>query len=120
ETAIAALAVARLGAIFIPLFSGYGAQAVGSRLADAEAKLLITADGFFRRGARLPMKSVAEEAAALAPSVERLLIVRRLSSPSPESSVQQGGESAERAGRDVYWDELVPQQAPTAPTESMS
>src|SRR5437899_5668062 len=52
ETAIAALAVARLGAIFIPLFSGFGAQAVGSRLADAEAKLRISAAGCFRCVAR--------------------------------------------------------------------
>jgi acetyl-CoA synthetase len=120
ETAIAALAVARLGAIFIPLFSGYGAQAVGSRLADAEAKLLITADGFLRRGARVPMKSVADEAAALAPSVERLLVVRRLGGPSPVGSVPRVGETTMRAGCDVYWDELVPSEATTAPTESMS
>ena len=52
ETVIAVLALGRLGAIFTPIFSGYGAPAVAARLADCEASLLITADGFLRRGGR--------------------------------------------------------------------
>ena len=55
ETAIATLACSKLGAIYIPTFSGYGPEAVAVRLRDAEAKLLITADGFYRRGRRIPM-----------------------------------------------------------------
>ncbi|MEO5885749.1 MAG: AMP-binding protein, partial [Candidatus Limnocylindrales bacterium] len=51
ETVVAVLAVSRLGAIFTPIFSGYAAPAIAARLVDAEAKLLITADGFLRRGA---------------------------------------------------------------------
>jgi acetyl-CoA synthetase len=111
ETAIAALAVARLGAIFIPLFSGYGAQAAASRLEDAKAKLLITADGFYRRGARVEMKRIADEAAALVPQggIERMLVVRRLAI-----------KTARDERRDVYWDELVPRHATAAPMESMS
>ncbi len=118
ETAIAALAVARLGAIFIPLFSGYGAQAAASRLEDAEAKLLITADGFYRRGARVEMKRIADEAAALVPQggIERMLVVRR-----PDASGRGLGiKTARDERRDVYWDEFVPRQATTAPMESMS
>ena len=52
------------GAIYIPIFSGYGAEAVASRLQDCEAKLLITADGFYRRGKLVPMKEIADEAVA--------------------------------------------------------
>ena len=67
----------RLGAIFTPIFSGYAAPAIAARLADCEATLLITADGFLRRGAWVDLKSVADAAVAQAPSVERVLVVRR-------------------------------------------
>ena len=77
ETAVAVLAVARLGAIFTPIFSGYAAPAIASRLVDCEAKLLITADGFLRRGAWVDLKSVADAAVAAAPSVQRVVVVRR-------------------------------------------
>jgi acetyl-CoA synthetase len=77
ETVIAVLAVSRIGAIFTPIFSGYGAPAIASRLADCEAKLLITVDGFLRRGAWVDLKSVADAALASAPTVERVIVVRR-------------------------------------------
>ena len=77
ETVIAVLAVSRLGAIFTPIFSGYAAPAVATRLADCGARLLITADGFLRRGSWVDLKSVADAAVASAPSVERVLVVRR-------------------------------------------
>lgn len=64
ETVAALLAVAKLGAVFLPLFSGYGAPAITSRLADAEAVALVTADWSYRRGKKLDMQAVAEEAAA--------------------------------------------------------
>ncbi len=64
ETVVATLAVSKIGAIFIPIFSGYGGPAVASRLNDCEAKLLITADGFYRAGKTVPMKEAADEAAA--------------------------------------------------------
>ncbi|WP_457630653.1 AMP-binding protein [Oceanithermus sp.] len=111
ETAVAFLAVARLGAISVPIFSGYGAAATATRLADAGARLLVTADGFLRRGRVVPMKPVADEALKSAPSVEKVLVVRR---------VDGGYEMAE--GRDFWWDELVPRQkaaAETAVMESM-
>ena len=71
------LAVSRIGAIFTPIFSGYGAPAIASRLADCEAKLLITADGFLRRGAWVDLKSIADAAVDAAPTVERVLVVPR-------------------------------------------
>lgn len=77
QTAVAALAVAGLGAILVPIFSGYAPEAAATRLNDAGAKLLITADGFFRRGSRVNLLANAREAAKLSPSVENLLVVER-------------------------------------------
>jgi acetyl-CoA synthetase len=69
ETIAAVLAVAKLGAVFVPVFSGYGAEAVRVRLEDAEAKALITADAFPRRGKPVPMLATALEAAPTTPTV---------------------------------------------------
>ena len=77
ETVIAVLAVSRIGAIFSPIFSGYAAPAIATRLVDCEAKLLITADGFLRRGSWVDLKSVADAAVAAAPSVERVIVIPR-------------------------------------------
>ncbi len=77
ETVVAVLAVSRIGAIFSPIFSGYAAPAIATRLVDCGARLLITADGFLRRGSWVDLKSVADAAVAAAPSVERVLVVRR-------------------------------------------
>ena len=74
EAAIATLAVVRIGAVYTPCFSGYGAQAVASRLQDCEAKVLITADGFQRRGQVVKMKETADEAAAASPSVRHVIV----------------------------------------------
>lgn len=78
ETVVAVLAVAKLGAVFLPLFSGYGAPAVASRLADAEAVALVTADGTYRRGKALDMLAVAEEAVAQCPLLHTTVVVPRL------------------------------------------
>ena len=99
ETVIATLALGRIGAIFTPIFSGYGAPAVAARLQDCEASVLVTADGFFRRGAVVPMKAVADEAAALAPSVRRLIVVRRLGSRAPATPWNPE--------RDRWWDAAI-------------
>jgi len=77
EAVAAMFACAKLGAIFIPIFSGYAADAVATRLRDAVAKDLITADAFLRRGARVPIKEIAEEAMASAPSVQRMMVWHR-------------------------------------------
>jgi acetyl-CoA synthetase len=99
ETAIATLACSRIGAIYIPCFSGYGPEAVSLRLRDAEAKLLITADGFFRRGRSIAMKETADAAVALSPSVEHVLVVRRAGMEVPWAD-----------DRDIWWQDLMANQ----------
>jgi len=99
ETVVATLALGRIGAIYSPIFSGYGAPAVASRLNDCEASVLVTADGFLRRGKAVPMKATADEAVRLAPSVERVIVVRRLG---------EGAESPPwHPERDRWWDEAI-------------
>src|SRR5438128_958446 len=100
EAAIATLAVVRLGAIYTPCFSGYGAQAVASRLQDCEAKALITADGFQRRGQIVKMKETADEAVAAAPSVRHVVVYRRLGRDIPWT-----------VGRDLWWHDLVARES---------
>lgn len=80
ETVIAMLAVAKLGAIFSPAFSGYKAEAVATRLNAAQAKFLITADGFYRRGKEINLKHEADKAVNQSPSVEKVIVVRRTGS----------------------------------------
>ena len=95
ETVAALLAVAKLGALFLPIFSGYAPDAVAVRLADAAAVALVTADGFTRRGKVVPMKETADAAVESVPSVKTVVVVPRL-----------GREVPMRAGRDVTLAEL--------------
>jgi len=111
ETVIAVLALGRIGAIYTPIFSGYGAPAVASRLADCDAKLLITADGFFRRGSVVPLKRMADEAVAMAPTVERVLVVRRLGE-------RLGSAIPWSVDRDTWWDEAMADPAVVPVTEA--
>jgi len=107
EAAIATLAAVRIGAIYTPCFSGFGAQAVASRLQDSEAKVLITADGFHRRGQVVRMKETADEAVAMSPSVRLVLVSRRLGRDVPWT-----------AGRDRWWHEETarePDRCPVVP-----
>src|SRR3989442_5856361 len=76
ENAVALLAITKLGAIAVPLFSGFGAEAIRQRLSDAQARVLITADRAVRRGRAVLMKPIAVEAAAGLPHLERLVVGR--------------------------------------------
>lgn len=105
EIVIALLAIAKIGGVILPLFSGYGAGAVATRLADAGAKALFTADGFYRRGTVVPLKPTADEAAAAVPTVEHLIVLQRA-----------GNEIEMNAGREHWWHELVASQSPVAET----
>ncbi len=106
EIAIGLFAIVKIGAIVLPLFSGYGAEAVGNRLADAEAKAIITCDGFHRRGQTVNMKAVVDAAVARVPSMRYSIVVRRL-----DSIV------ALVPGRDYWWDEIIAQQPEICATE---
>ena len=105
ETVATTLACGKLGAVFLPVFSGYGADAVATRLLDSGATVVITADGYSRRGKPVNMKRNADMAAALAPTVERMLVVRRL-----------GNEVDWIAGRDHWWHETVDGQSAACET----
>ncbi|BAS25890.1 AMP-binding protein [Limnochorda pilosa] len=96
ETVVAMMALAKAGAILTPLFSGFGPEAVASRLADCEARFLITADGFYRRGKEVSMKAIADRAVEQVPSLERMVVVRRTGSPV-----------AWDRHLDVAWDEVL-------------
>jgi acetyl-CoA synthetase len=96
ETVVAFLACARIGAIVLPIFSGFGAAAVAERLEDAGARALITADGTLRRGGVIALKPIADEAVDRVPSVHHVVVVRRL-----------GRDVAMTAGRDHWWHELM-------------
>lgn len=95
ETVVAMLAICKVGAIFVPNFSGYGAEAVSKRLEGSGAKMLITADGYYRRGKVIPMKEAADEAVKLVNSVEKVVTVRRIGCEIPWDEA-----------RDVDWSEL--------------
>jgi acetyl-CoA synthetase len=100
ETVAATLACAKLGAVYLPIFSGYAADAVATRLQDAEARVLITADGTTRRGSVVPMKETADEAAAASPSVRHLVVWARLGR----------SDLSWHEGRDHRWEELLDRQ----------
>jgi acetyl-CoA synthetase len=97
EIVVAMLAIIKIGGIFLPLFSGFGAAAIVSRLKDADTKALFTADGTFRRGKFCAMKPVADEAAAQIPTLKQLIVLK-----------QTGKWSMENAGR-----ASVPRRSPT-------
>ncbi|MCU1498434.1 MAG: acyl-CoA synthetase/AMP-acid ligase [Acidimicrobiales bacterium] len=87
ETVVAAMAVAKLGAIFLPVFSGYGAEAIAVRLEDAGAKALLCADGFYRRSKVVPTLETALAAVGRVPTVETVVVVPRV---GPVETAQRG------------------------------
>jgi acetyl-CoA synthetase len=107
EAVIAMLACARIGAIHSVVFGGFSADALLSRIQDADAKLVITADGGFRKGAPFALKPAVDEALKGKHNVEQVLVVQRT-----------GQESAWVAGRDIWWHEIVSKQPTTHTPEA--
>lgn len=106
EIVVALLAIAKIGAIILPLFSGYGSGAVEARLADANAKALFTSDGVFRRGKPVAMKPIADEAAARLPGLKHRIVLNRANL-----------EISMDPDRDHWWHDLIPACSSEAPTE---
>src|SRR5947209_13178369 len=101
EAVVAMLACARLGVLHSVVFAGFTATALGARIDDAQAKLLITADGQFRRGKPASLKEAADQAIADADSIEHVLVVRRTGADIPWTE-----------GRDVWWHDVVDSALP--------
>jgi acetyl-CoA synthetase len=108
ELPVAMLACARIGAPFTVVFGGFSAEALSGRINDSEAKLLITADGGYRKGNVVPLKQNSDEAIARTSTIEKVLVVRRTKQDVPWT-----------AGRDVWWHDLVPKQKADCPAEAV-
>ncbi len=112
ELPVAMLACARIGAAHSVVFGGFSADALRDRIEDASARLLITADGGWRRGHAVELKANADHALSSgARSIENVLVVRRLGETARNLVMQEG--------RDHWWHELVSGQAPHSPAEAM-
>jgi acetyl-CoA synthetase len=101
EAAVAMLACARIGAAHSVVFGGFSADALLSRIQDADAKIVITADGGFRKGAAFALKPAVDEALKGKTNVEKVLVVKRT-----------GQETAWNSAIDIWWDEIVSRQSP--------
>jgi acetyl-CoA synthetase len=108
ELPIAMLACSRIGAPFTVVFGGFSAEALAGRIADSEAKVVITADGGYRKGNVVALKKNADDAIAQTTTVEKVLVVRR---------TKQEVDWTE--GRDVWWHDLVAKQKADCPAEAV-
>jgi acetyl-CoA synthetase len=108
ELPMALLACARIGAAHSVVFGGFSADSLRDRIQDAEAKVLITGDGAWRRGQIVALKDTADEAVAECPTIEKVLVLRRTGQDIPMTE-----------GRDLWWHDLVPQQSADCPPEPM-
>jgi len=96
EIAVGLFAIVKIGAIVLPLFSGYGSDALGTRLADAEAKAILTCDGFYRRGQIVGMKATADAAIAKVPSLRQTIVLQHVGVGIPWTP-----------GRDLWWHDIT-------------
>ena len=108
EVAVAMLGCARIGAVHTVVFGGFSAESLRDRINDAGAKVLVTADGGYRRGAIVPLKQNADDALQATPTIEHVILLRRT-----------GQTVAFRTGRDLWWSELMRHADPICPPEPM-
>jgi acetyl-CoA synthetase len=110
EAVIAAYAIAKVGALYLPLFSGFAAAAIAARLQDAQAKLVFTTDWAWRRGSKAPMKRVLDDAVDECPSVQTVVVLER-----------DGCDGRSRRAIDVSWEDFAPAiswRVPSTPTDA--
>lgn len=108
EQWITMLACAKIGAVHSLVYSGFSVEALKNRITDAEAKVVITADGYHFREKLVNTKKTVDDAIAELPTVEHVIVVKRT-----------GNEVGWKEGRDVWWSDLVEKQSPDCPTEVM-
>ncbi|HXZ98224.1 MAG TPA: acetate--CoA ligase [Candidatus Acidoferrum sp.] len=108
QVPIAMFAAFKIGAICVPIFSGFGASAVASRLNDVKAKILVTADGTLRKARSLQVKKEADAATDLVKSIKHVIVYKRLGVDVPWST-----------GRDIWWDDLVKDQSKECATAQL-
>ncbi len=104
ELAIAMLACARIGAVHSVVFGGFAAEAIADRNNNAGAKMIITADGGWRRGKQIPLKANVDAALAKSPTVKKCIVYRRT-----------GAEVSMQPGRDLWWHDLMEQASADCP-----
>lgn len=117
EAAVTLLAVAKIGAVVVPFFSGFGADSVAARLQDSEASVLVCADGYYRRGKRVDMLGEAREAAGDAPSVKTVVVVPRLG--REQELAGEGGVRGDAAPAERNYDALCARASPTLDATAM-
>jgi acetyl-CoA synthetase len=110
ELPIAMLACARIGAVHTVVFGGFSAEALRDRINDAQAKVVITADGGYRRGQIVPLKRNIDQALTDTPTVQRVLVVRRIGEPANITMVE---------GRDRWWHRALEGMRLDCPAEEM-
>lgn len=108
ELAIALLACARIGAPHTVIFGGFSAEALAGRIQDCKAKVLVTADGGYRRGKVVPLKGHADGAVADCPTIEKVVVFKRT-----------GQEIAFNAEKDLWWHELMEKASGNCPAEPL-
>src|SRR5688572_2848574 len=108
ELPVAMLACSRIGAPFTVVFGGFSAEALAGRIRDSEAKVLITADGGYRKGNIVPLKKNAADGIAPSSTIQKVLVVQRTKAEVPWQS-----------GRDHWWHELVGTQKPECAAEPL-
>jgi len=106
---VAMLACARIGAPHVVVFGGFSAESLSERMRDTGAKILITQDEGWRKGGKVPLKRNADDAAAQAPSLEHLVVLRRT-----------GDEVPWQEGRDLWWEDVVGNESEECPPERMN
>jgi acetyl-CoA synthetase len=112
EAAVAMLACARIGAVHSVVFGGFSAESLRDRINDCGAKVVVTADGGYRRGNIIPMKSITNQAIAECPTIEKVVVVKRI---GHESLVEHGWVG----GRDLWYHTLMRNVAPTCQVAEM-